>query len=957
MSNVSLKELQLAIASEQSFVDIVKQSPPEKTWEMALLLLSGYQWRILTEGGEAAYGDTALFHYLKQETKLKNEIRIEQEKPAPMQRLQYLSGLNRFLGEVRFYLGEIYLRNGKLTECEMYWRVVPPKYAGWKALHLSDAALREGDRNEARTRCLSIQCAEDSLLFLEKHWQLYQIYRAMHWSRDAAAALQVILNKEPEYRMVQEEAYKYFKEHHKQAAYELCCSRYAETGEEVWAARAVEMIGEQKADSPLLEPSRLLFEMLASKQEWEQWDRLADILYEREEHRDDGAFITFWLESLLDIIPNRQIIEQLRSTGSLLVHFAQRCDADPSLRERHGQVGAWVLMHFGVYGDNVRYIYEGAVRLLAMGRLNGEERQAVIDVLQQTAYHKLEQRPEKPYPWLTLAEAVVRQIESAGFAADEFHAALAGAAGFERRLLIAGSDSSGRTAVVSALLGEPAGLERSGQNVAAARIFVHTAEDRANDPCPCIQVDSVWLSDNHLALLELPVLEEWAQLKAAAEQLVRFADSIVLVLDATRPLTRLDREFVKGVLAMGGTARQLAFVFNRTELLGKKQLEKAERQVAAWLTEMLGLAPRLFIPANKRQAEAAGLQSFLLTVTPRSAMASRFESFDRKYELAFILYDRRLTEQAVRETQAGERYEQLQAQLKPLAELLNREIALHTEKISIAFDELKEAAKTFLLAHVPGLLRKETSQVYMGFDYKTLPAQVEEKLQLVLEQWARQQLPDFFTKELDGLSWQMEVSFEAVSKLLARVRHEREQLLACDEALTKRLEPYEEERWDELETRLAAAIKRFVQGQTYRTAILVDNGALTGMLRGLSSFFSGADKVLETVRQDLIHQLEMNGPLVVERYHESIFAAFEETVVQVCHTMLDTSRSLLESLQADIALAAERQAECGTMKQRSEQLQQQLRLRQQQQRYALSLWRIQVQQGVLLENGKLFRLT
>jgi len=971
MSNVSLEELQLAIASEQGFVDMVKQNPPEKTWEMALLLLSGYQWRILVDGGEAAYGDSALFHYLKQETALKGEIRAETAKAAQTRRYTYLSGLNRLLGEVRFHLGEIYLLLGKPVECESYWQIVPPKYAGWKALHLSGVALRAGDKARARSWCQSIVCTEDSLLYLEKHWKLFQIYKSMHWARDASAALQIILQKEPEYRMVREEAYKFYKENQMKEAFELCSKTYALTGDAIWASRALELLGEHRTGDELLASSQLLFDMLHQQQDWAQWGLLSELLYERESYSERDAFLSYWLQALPAMLKEPRAIAQLHSTGAMLADLLQQCDSNPQLKQRYYKEAAFLFMRFGVSAKNDLQAYEGAIRLLEYLQVDSleleEEEQARREIAQALGRIERESIPyrgDTPFPWLKLAEGAAGQIRQAGFEdeASAFDLVVEGENVGERRLLFLGSNSSGRSSILAALLGGQVADKENVRSAASMTIYTLEGSESSSElqsKLPVISqvVQSDWLEKNRLTLLEIAGDDCMIEREQDVLDVADFSDQVFLVLDATRPLNRHDREFVKRYLANGGQPARLAFILHKTELLGKRQLEKVDNQVTTWLSSVLGGTPRLMIYSNKRLSDILVLKEFLLSGTDAVA-ACRFDAFDRKYARAFARCEERLTMQMSSLQEEIDYFTLLQEKLQPLAARIDEQLLVQSEGLEVLHHELKQEALVFLQTHIPPMLRQETSRVYTGHDYKTLRNQLEEQLQRILEEWAREHVTEFLRRELDGLSWQLEISSQQAANVYTEVQEERNTLLGSEHGLPLRREmPVEQEGWPELESRLTAAIEQFIKGQTYPVTILEDSSVVAGMIRGLSSFFGGADKVLEAMRQDLERQLMTNGEKVAERYRAAIFTTFGETIGKAAETAQAYGRALLTQIQEDSRVAEELKAGSSEGLQRVRLLQHQLRIRREKEQRSLSLWQLQVKHGMLIEEGRLLRLS
>jgi len=971
MSNVSLEELQLAIASEQGFVDMVKQNPPEKTWEMALLLLSGYQWRILVDGGEAAYGDSALFHYLKQETALKGEIRAETAKPPQTRRHSYLSGLNRLLGEVRFHLGEIYLLMGKPTECESYWKIVPPRYAGWKALHQSDIALRAGDKTKARSWCQSIVCPEDSLLYLEKHWKLFQIYRSMHWARDASAALQVILQKEPEYRMAREEAYKFYKENQMKEAFELCSKTYVLTGDTIWANRAIELLAEHRTGDELLQSSQLLFDRLHHQQNWAQWGRLSELLYKRESYSERDAFLSYWLQALPVMLKEARAIAQLQNTGAMLADLLQQCDSNPQLKQRYYQEAAFLFMRFGVSSKNDLQAYEGAIRLLdylqvASLELEEEEeaRREIAQALGRIERESVALRGDSPFPWLRLAEGAAGQIRQAGFEdeASAFDLVLEGEQVGERRLLFLGSNSSGRSSILAALVGGPVSDKEISRTGTGMTIYTSEGSELSSDlqsklPMVSQVVQAEWLKKNRLTLLEIAGDDCMIEREQDVLDVADYSDQVFLVLDATRPLNRHDREFVKRYLVSGGQPARLAFILHKTELLGKKQLEKVDNQVTTWLSAMLGFMPRLMMYSNKRLSDILALKEFLLSDASAVA-ACRFDAFDRKYARAFARCEERLGMQLNSLQDEIDYYTVLQEQLQPLAAQIDQQLLVQSEGLEVLQQELKQETLVFLNAHIPKLLRQETSRVYTGFDYKMLRNQLEEQLQRLLEEWAREHVTEFLRKELDGLSWQLEISSLQAASVYTEVKLAREALLASEYGLPLQREmSVEQEGWPEIESRLAAAIEQFIKAQTYPVTILEESSTVAGMIRGLSSFFGGADKVLEAVRQDLERQLTTNGEKVAERYRAAIFTTFEETVWKAAEAAQAYGRALLTRIQEDSRMAEELKAGSHEELRRVRVLQHQLRIRREKEQRSLSLWQLQVKHGMLIEEGRLLRLS
>jgi GTPase Era involved in 16S rRNA processing len=934
----------------------------------------------------------ALDFFRKRESELREKWLTEIGKPYDENNYHQIEKLEQSLDDVRFACGELHWILGDEAQAENFWNQTLKKYKPFIYLHRSRRYEKRGDSKWAVTWCYTFSCDAGTLLYLEKHWRLFQLYRRQNEGAEAADNLRMVLEVHPEYKHANETAYEYWMAQGNVAeAIGLCADEYLRTRAIDWADRAIRWWSENRNVGEWM-PFRKLLKVLFDDNRFDRWEQAACAIYSAVDVDELDSFAAYLKETIMPILKRADVVAKLAGLTQLLIDFCARCDGDKSLRERHAADFALMLCIFGNVLKQRGAVYEGAVRLkvaLEEADLRDERWAMAEKVLSRFQDDDAPDPMADEYPWVRMAKELADTTAANGLDPDGFRRLLRWERRPEFRLMMIGTFNNGKSSLINALLGQKLLKTKAlpttstlvfiaaGEQATAAlfhpdsedaqevpleqaqRLTAFDAEQKAGtEMLTKIELPNEWLSARRAVIIDTPGFNDFSNLFRLIFPHIDAADRVVMIIDATHPVTGKEADTIRELLSLPGfSPERLAFVLNKSDLVDPDELADVTGYVRDALNGLIEREPPLFVFSSKRASEAEPLKQYLDGLMPASLSSYRFERFAKQLADAISRTERLMQERMDGLRRKIERFKAVKQRLESVLQDVRKEQAVFEQALDTEHDALREEIKQFLCSRIPELLRQETGLVYIGSDYKTLRQQVDSRLKEIVRSWAHEHVTPLLQEKLailleraEKLHGSMRVAVEG--RIAGRLDTLRE-VGELDEQTKIRIEPV---RWQDVSQAVSELAQQFVNGQTYDIWILGTSGFFAGLMRGIVSFFSGSDKVLEDVRQELRMEMLQKGEQVARRLHWKIFDDYSSFSSELSQTALKTSEQLAETLEKDIGLADQFIKDLSNSLKRMKRQQQKLDDLFANYRHQLKLWDCQVRRGVIVDRGELRRL-
>ncbi|HZG85594.1 dynamin family protein [Paenibacillus sp.] len=980
-------------ASEGAAARSVRAEGTDATREAALLAGRFSMWLAVRRNVPPPSEPSEMLAWLRSELAvLETEWKAESGRSYDSEKLNRLNGIQHSLAELHYAVGETCWAADEREQAMKEWTGLPKAFHPWTYLYRSRQSEAAGETAAAIVYAKAMTCSPGTLLYLEKHWRLYRLYAALGEAASAESHLRDVLRSEPDYEDAAEEAYRFWTAGGNFViAFEHCTEQYVRAPGDIWADRAIRLLTEV-GEIASFAPCRTLLEALFRDGRLERWSQAANTAYDAVPYEALDELAAYVKATLLPTVRQSAIVPRLADAVELLAELSGLFDGDGELRERHSADIAWIMMVYGLLLRRRAAAFEGGVRLqVALEKGDpGDARRALLDqTLLRVGVPSEEDPVAADFPWLHEVEKLAEAIEDCGGNGEPFRRLVRWERDPNYRIMLIGTFNNGKSSLINALVGgkvlktkslpttsmlvflsageqEAAELFRPDagetQKVPWERVAELTAFNAERNPgedwLARLRLPNAWLADNRLALIDTPGFLDFSNQAKLVNEHAEAADRIVMVIDATKPLTGSESDILRGLLALPDMEPdRFAFVLNKSDMLDPEELDDIVAHVRGGLSELLGSEPPLFVFNSRDPSMAERLRRDFAGLIPPRPYAVRFERFASRFAEAMAEEERAASERTSAMRGQAERYRALTERLETQREDVRGELTKLQRTLAAEHAALKGRLERYVHEQLPALMEQQTDRVYIGFDYKTLREQVERKLQEIVRAWAEEHVTPQLRENVAGLMQRIQPSYEAMQYCVDRAMARR--LLALGEESEfdeRRAVVSEPVPWLGIVQAASEPARRFVDSQTYSVRVLGSGGMFAGLFHGISSFFNGTNKVLEDVRSELRREISDSGGKTAERLHAAAFSSYSGFADALSAAVRKLPDEAAHLLKGDTKLVETRAEELFRSAAELERERERMAEAFADARHRMKLWTCQVSRGVIIENGQLCRM-
>lgn len=833
--------------------------------------------------------------------------------------------LNQALPEVYYSLGEIYFLQQDWITAKYYWSLVSEssKLGDWARMNLAEMTILDNkfsnceNVQEAIDTFQSFAKSNDQIIKAESLWNLYTTYVNMNKVNTADRYLVDLIKYMPDYRMVNKKYVARLKALSDAGeALKFCCDEYLRTKDRYWASELIyflKRINLKTADVSIsFETFQNILRQLIKHFEYEEWCKIIGLIAEKVDLEEEQSIellkeILSGLEKLSE--NNFYKVQELKEMSTYVEKIYLKYDGTYMTFETRKNIEIPLFYNcllLGKYFKVVPFHYECSNRLQAWYTVSKEKNftmaNEIIELIKRPYINPQYLQRVDPipnaYPWNEIIfhlEGIAERFDLRFYEKERLM--WKGHYPFYS-LFITGIFSTGKSTMINKILGErilktkilptTASLIwlKPGEQIRYEKIefnseidFVEITEDLFHSsttfgekeeisiPYSQVTLPADFLEEHSLSLVDTPGFEDLNN--GDSENLLnqmRLADGLIFLLDATRPLTSQESNYIQKINHVI-QPEKINFVINKIDSVDKDELQEVYDYVLKALGKILNYTPRILMYSNK-ETDLRELTNFIKEEIPKDLFQLHFNHYGKIVGDQVSSWKNMLNKEIDNLQGSHQRI----CQTKDYISELNEELGAETNEVKSfiknSLSNVKEKLETTIKNDLSNLIRsKKRSMATMFSDPDTIRANINERYKDVINNWI---INDFVSlkKEL----------FDTWVKDVERVLNNYFQLTKLQEKKREQINELRNDiqrpEFNIIKNRIIDSIKTFTSEIIkYDSNIIKTDDGFDKFIRGATSFFTKGvftSEITEKDREKIENEIESMCLYRAETYFTSV---------------------------------------------------------------------------------------